>query len=321
MCGDFETESKLSIKWLGQILSSGGLAESVAATVEAREGKIRGACLEISQIVNDWRSRAVGGMETALLLWESCCIPSLLNGAGTWTEVTSETEKKLNKTQCWFLRLIFQIGQGAPHASLLWDSGFLEMGLRIKVEKLMLVLHIRNLKENTLAKQIYEEQKKLNWPGLAAESRAICLELDIEDCNSTNMTKYDYKQIVMRACHKKNEEKLRALGRGKCERIQIEEYGKKSYLQKKNIFHVRHQYRSRFKMQPFAGNYSHDQRFKRSDWLCLCLQSREDEAHLTSGQCTVYGDLALKYSDLTDDENLVEFFREVLDRRDQLDQE
>ena len=35
----------------------------------------------------------------------------------------------------------------------------------------------------------------------------------------------------------------------------------------------------------------------------------------------VYGDLALKYSDLTDDENLVEFFREVLDRRDQLDQE
>ena len=70
-------------------------------------------------------------------------------------------------------------------------------------------------------------------------------------------------------------------------------------------------------MQPFAGNYSPDQRYKRSDWLCLCLESREDEAHLTSGQCTVYGDLALKYSDLTDDENLVELFSEVLARRDQ----
>ena len=198
---------------------------------------------------------------------------------------------------------------------------FLEMGLRIKIDKIMLVLHIRNLKENTLAKQIYKEQKKLNWPGLAAESKAICLELDIEDCNSTTMNKCDYKKVVIRACHKKNEEKLRALGRGKCERIQIEDYGKKSYLQKKNIFHVRHQYRSRFKMQPFAGNYSQDQRLKKSDWLCLCLQSREDEAHLTSGQCTVFGDLALKYTDLTDDENLVEFFREVLDRRDQLDQE
>ena len=101
--------------------------------------------VSLSQIVNDWRSRAVGGMETALLLWESCCIPSLLNGAGTWTEVTSETEKKLNKTQSWFLRLIFQIGQGAPLASLLWDSGFLDMVFRIKIEKIMLVMHIRSL--------------------------------------------------------------------------------------------------------------------------------------------------------------------------------
>ena len=49
------------------------------------------------------------------------------------------------------------------------------------------------------------------------------------------MTKCDFKKVVIRACHRKNEEKLRALGRGKCERIQIEEYGKKSYLQKKNI--------------------------------------------------------------------------------------
>ena len=177
------------------------LGVPVAETVEAREGKIRGACLEVSQLVNDWRSRAVGGMETALMLWESCCIPSLLNGAGTWTDITSETEKKLNKTQSWFLRLVFQIGQGAPLASLLWDSGFLEMGLRIKIEKLLLVLHIRNLTENSLARQIYEEQKKLNWPGLAAETAAICLELNIEDCNSTKMSKCDYKQIVVRACH------------------------------------------------------------------------------------------------------------------------
>ena len=85
MCGDIQTDLKESFKWLGQILSSGGLADSVAATVQSREGKIRGACLEISQIVNDWRSHIVGGMETGLLLWEACCVPSLLNGAGTWT--------------------------------------------------------------------------------------------------------------------------------------------------------------------------------------------------------------------------------------------
>ena len=87
MCGEFKTEMQPSFKWLGQTLSEGGLSESVSATVEARAGKIRGACLEVAQIVNDWRSQAVGGMETAFLLWESCCIPSFLHGAGTWTDI------------------------------------------------------------------------------------------------------------------------------------------------------------------------------------------------------------------------------------------
>ena len=38
-----------------------------------------------------------------------------------------------------------------------------------------------------------------------------------------------------------------------------------------------------------------------------------------SGQCPVYGDLTHKYSDLTDIDSLVQFFKEVLDRRDELD--
>ena len=44
---------KESTKYLGQILSSYGLTASVADTVRGREGKIRGACLEITAIVND----------------------------------------------------------------------------------------------------------------------------------------------------------------------------------------------------------------------------------------------------------------------------
>ena len=95
LCGQVLVKVEDKIKWLGQILSSSGLAGSVAETVASREGKICGACLEIAQVVNDWRSRAVGGLETALFLWESVCIPSLLHGAGTWTEISTETENKL----------------------------------------------------------------------------------------------------------------------------------------------------------------------------------------------------------------------------------
>ena len=319
MCGSFETKLKDNFKWLGQTISSGGLAESVAATVAAREGKIRGACLEIAAIVNDWWSHIVGGMETALLLWEACCVPSLLHGAGTWVEITAATEKKINQIQNWFLRLVLQVGPGAPLASLSWDTSVLDMGLRVKKDKIMMVLHLRSLHEDTLARQIYEEQKTNKWPGLALETLTICQELQIEDCNLTQLDRGLYKKIVIAACHKKNEQNLRGLAKGKCERLNHEEYGKKDYLHMKNIHEIRQQYRTRFGLQPFAGNYSNDKRFARSGWLCKCQTAREEEGHLMSGQCPVYGDLTNNYSDLTDIDSLVQLFKEILDRRDELD--
>ena len=54
-CGKVQMKPKETEKWLGQQISSGGLADSVAATVAAREPKIKGACLEIANIVNPYR--------------------------------------------------------------------------------------------------------------------------------------------------------------------------------------------------------------------------------------------------------------------------
>ena len=208
MCGEFETELKDQFKWLGQILSSGGLSDSVSCTVAAREGKIRGACIEITQIVNDWRAKIVGGFETALLLWELCCVPSLLHGAGTWTDISTATEKKLDKIQCWYLKLALQVGQGAASASLLWDTASLDMSLRVYREKILFVLYLRNLDEDTFASKVYKEQKVKKWPGLAAETLKICQMLHIEDCNETMQNMFSYKQVLFKALYHKNEEKL-----------------------------------------------------------------------------------------------------------------
>ena len=72
---------------LGVIISSAGLADCVARTVTARSGKIK------AQVVNDWRAEVVGGMETAIFLWEACCISYLLHGSGTWTDMSEATEQ------------------------------------------------------------------------------------------------------------------------------------------------------------------------------------------------------------------------------------
>ena len=74
-------------------------------------------------------------------------------------------------------------------------------------------------------------------------------------------------------------------------------------------------------MEKFAGNYSNDRRFSSTEWLCRCKEAREEESHLTSRRCTLFGDLRDRFGDLHNDENLVHFFQEVLARRDKMDKE
>ena len=126
---------------------------------------------------------------------------------------------------------------------------------------------------------------------MARETKIICTALKIPDCNETYIEKSEYILLVREAIHRKNESMLRLLAVGKCQRIIGEDYGKKQYISKKNIFNVRVQYRARFGLEKFAGNYSKDRRFSSSKWLCRCKESREEESHLTSGKCELFGDL------------------------------
>ena len=319
-CGDFEMKLVEQEKWLGQQLSAGGLAESVTATVNSKEGKIKAACLEIANIVNDWRAETVGGFETAILLWEACVIPSLLHSCSTWTQISKATENKLNNLQRWFIRLILQVPQGTPSASLTWETGLMDMKLRIWKEKVMFVLHLRSLDDKTLAKKIYNQQVEEGWPGLAKEAKEICEELGIQDCNTTHFSKEEYKELVNSALKMKDEEYLRreAEGKRKCEKIMEGKFGKTNYISNNKIVEVRNIFKTRVGMINLAGNFSNDKRFMRTNWMCRCENDRESEEHVTK-ECRIYEDIRLDYEDLRDDAQLASFFAKVLERRDLVD--
>ena len=120
----------------------------------------------------------------------------------------------------------------------------------------------------------------------------------------------------------RNEELLREKATGiKCDRIAQEKYGKKTYFQEKNIIDARDHYRARYGLHAFAGNYSHDRQYAKTDWLCRCQQSSESESHLMGGLCKVYGDLNNDFGDLSENNNLVDFLKAVLDRRDFLEEQ
>ena len=94
----------------------------------------------------------------------------------------------------------------------------------------------------------------------------------------------------------------------------------KEYISDSRINNVREMYKTRYGMMSFAGNFSKDKRFARTEWLCKCGESKEEESHLISGICEVYGEIRRNYSDLSDDKQLVDFFNEVLSRRDELEE-
>ena len=218
---------------------------------------------------------------------------------------------------------MLQVGPGAHKPSLLWDMGILDMKLRIWIEKAMLVLHVRRLDEGSLARRVYEEQVSNQWPGLGQEVKQICDELGVESALITKVSKGSYRKKLVSACLEKNKEKIKSESEGKikCERILTEKYGRKNYVNYEQIHQVRETYKARFGLLSFAGNYKNDKRFSGNGGLCKCNRAIEDEPHLLSGTCKVYGDIRSKYGDLRDDQSLVRFFTEVLEKREALDEE
>ena len=301
---------------MGQTISSEGLTNCVYETILNRKGKISSATNEIIVVINNWRSTFSGGMESAILMWEQCIIPSLLNGCGNWTKMCEKSVKILNDIQNLFLLKALQMGQGTRKVALLWETGLLDMRLRVWKEMLFLLIHIKNLDPDSLANQFYREQLKENWPGLVSECKFICEKLGLKDLTFTNEENIKIK--INNACVKINEKWLRikAQGKAKCARILRDPYGKKSYISKNKISDVREIFRTRTFMQPFSQNYKHSNMYEKTNWLCACMERKESEDHLLSGNCAVYGDLIDEKFCADNDEELVSLFKSILDRRD-----
>ena len=126
--------------------------------------------------------------------------------------------------------------------------------------------------------------------------------------------------IYSLSCQAKNQENLKkkiAENKKKCLKVFKEVCGLQSYMSHENISEVRKFFKTRTGMLPFAANYPGDLRFARTRWLCGCGE-REEEEHILEGRCPLYSDLRAEYGDLARDEELVAFFSQVLQRREQL---
>ena len=186
MLGKVKLNEKVEEKYLGDVLSSLGLAQSVEATVKERVAKIKGSIYELRALIEDFRMQVIGGMEAAIDIYESCIVPSLLSNASTWMEVQKHTEERLDALQDLFGRVLLQIPQSTPKLAARAALGLLGMKWRVWEAKVLLVVAIREQEEDCLAKEILDEQVRMDWPGLAKEVKKICQEVGLPDATDPN---------------------------------------------------------------------------------------------------------------------------------------
>ena len=192
------------------------------------------------------------------------------------------------------------------------------MKIRVWQAKLMLIHHMRHLDESSLANRMYKEQVKNIWPGLAKETEDLCNILCIENVNETDLPKKMFYKIIKKACNifEDNALKCETQDMQKMRKIRVEKWGQKEYVKSGTLYSVRSTWKVRSYMLDVAGNFSHHRKYESTGWKCqgCSLQVREDQDHLTG--CDGYSDLA-EGKDFEEDADLVEFYRQVMARREE----
>ena len=190
------------------------------------------------------------------------------------------------------------------------------MRQRIWKAKLNFYKYIQDSADGSLAKEIFEEQKKNHFPGLVTECREISKELNIlNELDDIKVNKAQFKQLVKNAIQMKNEEILKneISKYSKLEALKNESCVRKAYLTEMTVEQARLNFRIRTMMTEFAFNFKNKKEYSDACWTCIsCKRALDTFEH--AKWCVAHEDLR-QGKDLREDIDLVEYIAKVLARR------
>ena len=109
------------------------------------------------------------------------------------------------------------------------------MEMPIVRRKLNLLNHLKSLK-NSLANEVFKEQVKNSWPGLAKECNDWCKYLEIPNITTNFVSKDDIDHAIKRKLEKELKAKMSKLSKLK-ENI-YDSFERKDYISNKNVHGV-----------------------------------------------------------------------------------
>ena len=320
-------KEKKSEKYLGDFFSQEGLAKSIETTINERYWRVLTSIKEVRAILEDCRIHRVGGALAGWKIWESAILPTLINNSETWEMIPKEVLNKLENLQLMMIRNLFGAYKTTPKPALLWDLGAMSVEMKIKQRMLNFIFHLTSLDETTLAKQVFTTQHKMSFPGLVKHAQKTMQELDLPDiCFAKNrtMTGKTWNQLVKSKISAKMEADLLHEVKSKPYTKLIngpmsnERFETKEYLREMTLSSARTNFKLRSKTIEVKYNFKNNPKYKAERWRCDSCVSElaiEDQQHIIV--CPAYEKLRVDRS-LDNDQDLVNYFKEVLSIRDKL---
>lgn len=258
----------------------------------------------------------VGGILGGFDMWEMAIIPSLLNNAETWVEINETSVQLLEELQNMFIRKLLRTKSTTPKIALTFETGLLPMRRRIEMKKLIFVNDLKMMDRETLAHQVFTEQVRYGFPGLAKEAESVCEEWGLPNILNLNVDKKAWKVMVKKMAIQKHSEFLEKeleTRYSKLQDIKHEKFGLKDYFVTNVVEKARMAFQIRTKMLDFKGNYKNDKKYKAEKWQCeACGNEVETQTHVL--ECPEYHQLR-EGRNMENLEDQIGYFQEVMKTR------
>ena len=208
--GNSTIEHSEKEKYLGDIIHEKGCFESISATIKDRLGKATGICNDIIQTCDSPWINGLGNSSIVIKEFEARVIPLLLNNCETWIGIDDKHIKELQDFQDKFIRLAFRLADTTTKALLNWDIGMKPMKWRIAEKKLQFLRKIMEKEYKCIAKQVIYQEVINNINGLAAECRAMCIEIGLPNLVYSTVTKMEIKSSIKQMIEKEFRDAMEA---------------------------------------------------------------------------------------------------------------
>ena len=244
-------------------------------------------------------------------------IPYLMNNSDTWMNISTQTIQALDKLQNLFYRVLLSVPVGCPIPIMYWDCAGLSMTLRIAQKKLLFLHHLSTMEEDSLAKEVLNVQARLAFPGLLNECEEYLVMFGV--CDIRKYSDFQWKTFVKKNIRDLNRKQLLDWMKSSYKKLDhkifmTEEFKMKPYLTQLQLDQARDNFRLRsFMTKTVKMNFPSDAGYRKDLWKCYHCPNIDTQSHIR--YCPAYEKFRTN-KDLDNDQDLVKYFREVIDMRE-----